>query len=556
MELYRDIVRQRTISSGQPVWDGLLSGVDLREGFPPADHKVLVATVGGGYLVGTQMESLLAIALRLRGAEVHVLLCDGVMPACQECTISWYPDEKRFAERGPSTRHCNVCFQPAREVYGSLGLVVHRYSDLITTVEVEEANRTARQLSIAEIPSYVVDGVHVGDHANAGALRFFARGTLDDSPEAEAILRRYFEAALLTHSATDRLLREFDFDVAVFHHGIYVPQGIVGDTARRRDVRVVNWNVAYRKNCFLFSHGDTYHHTLLSEPTCEWESMPWSDAMDAELTDYLRSRWSGVNDWISFHRDPMTSGETLAAETGVDLSKPCIGMLTNVIWDAQLHYQANAFPSMLDWAATTISYFADRPDLELLIRVHPAEVSGVMPSRQPFVEVIAGMFPAIPGNVHIIPAESKISTYAAMERCNAVLVFGTKTGVELSATGIPVIVAGEAWVRNKGITLDADSREAYQRLLDDLPLPGPLAPEIVARARKYAYHFFFRRMIPLEFAEQILGSKGFRWKLGTLADLAPGASRGLDVICDGILEGKAFVYPAEELSALSPVNGP
>ena len=35
------------------------------------------------------------------------------------------------------------------------------------------------------------------------------------------------------------LLRRIHFDCAVFHHGIYVPQGIIGEVARHERVRVV-----------------------------------------------------------------------------------------------------------------------------------------------------------------------------------------------------------------------------------------------------------------------------------------------------------------------------
>src|SRR3712207_8648577 len=41
--------------------------------------------------------------------------------------------------------------------------------------------------------------------------------------------------------------------------------------------------------------------------------------------------------------------------------------------------------------------------------------------------------------------------------------------VELAARGIPVIVAGEAWIRNKGLAQQADTREQYFALLDNLP---------------------------------------------------------------------------------------
>ena len=68
------------------------------------------------------------------------------------------------------------------------------------------------------------------------------------------------------------------------------------------------------------------------------------------------------------------------------------------------------------------------------------------------------------------------------------LIYGTKTGVELSL-GIPVVVAGEAWVRGKGVTLNASSPREYFRILDRLPLGRQLDEDTVRRARMYAYHF-------------------------------------------------------------------
>jgi hypothetical protein len=104
-----------------------------------------------------------------------------------------------------------------------------------------------------------------------------------------------------------------------------------------------------------------------------------------------------------------------------------------------------------------------------------------------------------------------------------------------------VIVAGEAWIRNKGITLDASSPEEYFRLLAQLPTPERLPAAQLARARRYAYHFFFNRMIPLPFIEPKAGYPIYRLKLGRLQQLLPGASPGLDTICEGILSKAPFV---------------
>ncbi len=137
-----------------------------------------------------------------------------------------------------------------------------------------------------------------------------------------------------------------------------------------------------------------------------------------------------------------------------------------------------------------------------------------------------------------------MSTYAVMERCDSVIIYNTKTGIEISSMGLPVLVAGEAWIRNKGFSLDATNREGYFRLLDRLPLKERLSEDKLILARKYAFHFFFRRMIPLPF---ITSPEKFKFSLEItdLNELMQGRDQGLDVICDGILNNRPFIYPAE-----------
>jgi hypothetical protein len=438
-----------------------------------------------------------------------------------------------------------VCFEPARRAYAPLGLPIHSYGALVTGEERSRAERLARTLSTAEIERHMADGVAIGEHARAGALRFYARGTLEEEPHADGVLRRYFTAALLTSAAVRRLLRTTPFAAVLSQHGIYVPQGVVGEVARQEQVRVVNWNVAYRKRRFIFSHGDTYHRTIMSEPTASWEGIEWTPALEREAMEYLDSRRHGGRDWIWFHERPVEDVGEIARRVGVDFSKPCVGLLTNVAWDAQVHYPARAFPSMLDWVWQTMAYFEKRRELQLIIRIHPAEARGTLPSRQPVAAEIRRQYPRLPDNVFVIGPEDPISTYATMLRCDAVIIYGTKTGVELASRGVPVIVAGEAWIRGKGVTMDAGSPEEYFRLLDRLPLGRRLPDAVVRRARTYAYHFFFRRMIPLEFTQPLAGWLPYRLDLRRLTECRPGRSAGLDVICDGILTGAEFTYPAE-----------
>lgn len=512
-------------------------------------ERILLATSVGGHLPVMTFNTLLAVALMLRGANVHMLLCDSILPACEHLT--WYKtaDLADFIKNGVSRQICHKCFDPAIAKCRALGIPVHTYSEFLTPTERKMASKISESLPFEEIPGFCLDSLRVGEHALAGALRFFARGTLEGEPKSEPVLRHYLMAALLTVYAARNCFDRFGFQSASFHHGIYVPQGLIGEVARQKAVRIANWQVAYRKKSFIFSHHDTYHHTMLTEPVETWKNIPWTPQIEADLMAYLKSRWQGTQDWIWFHDQPQENLNEIVKETGIDFSRPSVGLLTNVMWDAQLHYPANAFPSMKEWVVQTIRYFGQRPEIQLVIRVHPAELRGTVKSSQLISDEIHKSFPVLPPNVYVIPPESQISTYALMLQCNAAIIYGTKTGVELTSMGIPVIVAGEAWIRNKGLTLDAHSIPEYFQILDRLPLPRTTNDRQLEIARKYAYHFFFRRMIPVVCIEPSAGSSAYVVELNSLSELLPGKDPGLDVICNGILHGSDFIYPAELYSS-------
>ena len=548
ISLFYRWLRART--TGYSDWDSILrsdrtlwdSALDKSKN----GKKVLLATSIGSELAVTKLESMLGVALTLRSSSVHVLLCDMTLPACQACTIDRYPNQDFFIENGPAKDLCRDCFWPAEAMYKKLGFKVHRYGELLNSEDYAQAENISSTLSASKIQSFRFDDFAVGEHALAGALRFFARATLEGEPNAERILRNYFKASLLTAFVIRTLLNRIRFECVVMHHGIYVPQGLIGEVARKKDVRVVVWNVSYRKKSFIFSHKDTYHHTFVDEPVDKWEHMAWNKKTEKELMEYLKSRWQGTRDWISFQaKETNVDKKAIVEEFGLDLSKPCVGMLTNVMWDAQLHYPANAFTNMLEWVLFTIDYFSKKPEMQLLIRIHPAEIRGRIKSRQLVLAEIKKTFPTLPKNVFVIPPHSPASTYLAMSLCDTVIIYGTKTGVELTSMGIPVIVAGEAWIRNKGVSIDVSSKEEYIKVLERLPLKKKLDDETLKRARKYAYHFFFRRMIPIEYAESTGHWPPFKFRFKGFNDLQPGKDAGLDVICEGITDGSDFIFPSE-----------
>jgi len=505
---------------------------------------VLVATSVGSHPLAPAVDSLVAMSLWLRGAEPSFLLCDGALPACEACAYTEFSDPAEFVAQGPGRRLCRPCFARGERYYRPLPLPLHRYRDYVSEGEIAGLLGEANTMSLEECRTFEHEGLGLGEQVHAAMLRFFGKADLGSEPEALvlATARRYAAGALVAARVAERVLEHVDPEAVVCHHGIYVPQGVLGEVARRAGVRVVNWQPAYRDTTVIFSHGDTYHRTMISEPTEQWD-FGLTEAEEQELMRYLAARRQGKGDWTwvtpeAALRIESQKHERLVGELGLDTSRPIAGLLTNVLWDAQLYYEGIAFPDMLDWLWCTLDFFRARPDRQLLVRIHPHEVK--QGNRQPVGPEIERRYGELPPNITVVPHDHPYNTYSLMELCDVVLTYGTKTGVELVPVGIPVVVCGDAWIREKGLTHDISSREEYLELLERVHEFNRLDPETIARGRSYAYHYFFRRMIPLASLEP--GSRiPPSMRITTIEDLAPGRDPGLDVICDGIISGEPFV---------------
>lgn len=509
--------------------------------------KVLIATATGGNSALTPFETALAVALTLRGAEVHFLLCDKVLPACQNSSAA-AQDQNDFLANGPSM--CDWCFDCGTKSLTQLGLPVHNLSDFLNPSDRHNYAAKAADSSLEQILSSSENGIELKEIIQSAVFRYFARGDFEGEPNCLPVVRKYYEAAMISTCALTRIMEKFKFEQVISNQGLYVPQGAIVSVANKFGAHLSAWDLAYRSGCVHFTHEKTHIKAFAEELMSEWENIRWNNDTKSDIKQYLTSRWSGQFDWLKIvTKGAETPPVEIAKELKIDLNKPIMGLLTNVIWDEQLCYPKSAFKNQIDWLIRTVNYFKTRPDLQLLIRIHPAELSGWLRSRQLAMEEINNHCSPLPDNVFIIPPESPINTYKAMLLCDAVTIYGTTAGLELSCMKIPVIVAGEAWIRGKGFSIDTNSIDEYFEILAKLPLSEPLNEDKYDRALKFAFHCYLRQMIPLTIVEPT-GYENAPYKIKQLPLSAFGehADEGLDIICNGILKNSAFVFPHEKYS--------
>ena len=514
--------------------------------------KILIATSAGGLKSQIVFETAISLGLEKEGIDVEFLLCDEVLSACIMTTYSNISENNLIS--GKKIREkCSRCYEPTKNYLSNSGYNVVTLGNYITE---DQKNNILKKkfdhLNIDEIKNLKEENITIGEHAYSGTLRYYAKTNLNGEIKGKSVLIQYLKSALITKVAIENLFKEKNYDEVFLNHGIYVPQGIIIDVAKKFNLNSSTWCPGYRKKTFCLTRGDTYHRSLIYEDNSNWENFKFGSIEEKKILDYLKSRMIGKNDWIHFYKEkPNFDAKSYFTEKKIDPNKPLIGMATSVLWDAQIDFPSNCFDNCLDWVFDTIRFFKKNQDLQLIIRISPAEVNEIKPARQKVFDEIKKEFKDLPNNIFIVQPEETISSYAILRECHNIIIYGSRIGIEMAALGKPVIVCGEGFIRNKKIALDVTSRENYKKILNNLPIQENLMPkDYVMRAKKYAYHFFFRRMIELN----LISERKNKWPMWTISDESPRyineemEDPGYQSIIDAFVNERDFVFKNEEFN--------
>ncbi len=201
----------------------------------------------------------------------------------------------------------------------------------------------------------------------------------------------------------------------------------------------------------------------------------------ASLWENFARRWQGV---------PSGGGAQVRQILGLD-ERPIVLLATNVIGDSLTLGRQVFSDSMTEWLERTVRYFANHPDIQLVVRIHPGELITKGPS---VADVVHKALPSLPEHIHLVPADARVNTYDIVEIADLGLVYTTTVGLEMAMSGVPVIVVGNTHYRDKGFTLDPASWDNYFAMLSDSlssHTSARLTQVQVQQAWNYAYRFFF-----------------------------------------------------------------
>jgi len=282
-------------------------------------------------------------------------------------------------------------------------------------------------------------------------------------------------------------------DVVIVPNGTIQELGVVYRVARYLEIPVVTYEFGdQRQRLWLAQDSEV----MRQETDGMWRTYQGKTLTDVQL-ERLRSlfmaRQRGAI-WENFARlwqdTPTQGGEQARAALGLD-QRPVVLLATNVLGDSLTLGRQIFSRSMAEWISRTVQYFAGRPDVQFVVRVHPGEV---LTHGLSMAEVVRQVLPRLPEHIRLIGPKDKMNTYDLIEVADLGLVYTTTVGLEMALNGLPVVVAGQTHYRGRGFTCDPESWVAYFKMLGqmlDNPANHRLSRAQIERAWQYAYRFFF-----------------------------------------------------------------
>ncbi|MGE5506103.1 MAG: hypothetical protein ACM31L_16905 [Actinomycetota bacterium] len=177
-----------------------------------------------------------------------------------------------------------------------------------------------------------------------------------------------------------------------------------------------------------------------------------------------------------------TDRAEIAAQFGWDPKKPIVGVFSSCFFDYPHCFNMSNFRDFIDWLEVTLTVAREVPDVQWLVRAHPAEqwYGG---------ECLAERFPAWEApNVRLaLPGWNGAAVQASVD---ALITMHGTVGVEAPLNGMPVMVADRGWYHDIGFVYAPESRQAYMDALRRRWWEGLMTPAVDRRAHLFAgMHF-------------------------------------------------------------------
>ena len=260
--------------------------------------------------------------------------------------------------------------------------------------------------------------------------------------------------SLKTYFALKRLMAEHKYNALITYNGMYATNNVAGYVARSFGCKTWSLHAGHH---LVDRFGTMYMYEsttlpVLSYKKQEWEedrSVPVSSDAAAKVTQHVFELIKATNRFV--YSSPLGDIDVDALRSTFGVMPNCKLLLATMssadeIYGAKMAgvlkdgNEAPLFENNYEWIKFLIESVGKRPDLHLIIRVHPREFPNKRETKvTQNSDNLRALLSELPNNVSANWPEQEISLYGLAHIVDIVLNASSSAGIEMSALGLPVV---------------------------------------------------------------------------------------------------------------------
>ncbi|HUO69165.1 MAG TPA: hypothetical protein VMU39_00185 [Solirubrobacteraceae bacterium] len=478
-------------------------------------------------------------ALKLRGADVQYVLCDGLYTDCDQF----------WAAVSPRPPHaCTICQAQVTKLVADMGMDFQWLGRYLMPEEPRKARRWEQSLATDELLTATFGDWRVADWVCSSLQSHFRASELVISDAAvEQGVRSYLFSGLTACFALDRLLAETAPDVMLLFNGRQSSTRVALELARARDIRVVVHERGPRaETLLLVENASCQSLEPIRRYWREWGDVPLTpDELEAAAGIMTAREHGRDTGWLPYTGALQPSNE-LMARLSLSADRPVWVLFTSSDDEAAGNEEfSSPFGSQREWIKRTIEHARRNSQIDLVIRVHPNTGSRRSNgANQTQLAQMRSLVPTLPPNVRMIDAEDETSAYSLMDLCSVGLVWMSTVGLELACKGKNVVIAAGNYAAGTSFVHTVEDADGYEEILESLLAvpPGTVSAEVRRSALRLTYGMFFRLRVHFPLVRMPDPQNG-ELAYTSLDELLPGRDDGVDRCARVILDGERVCPP-------------
>lgn len=414
--------------------------------------KVLFFAPHSGIWVHAFPEALVAEALVRHGHDVVYITCGKVFS--QQCVVM---DAARVGWQSEEHQREQVCWQCAaskdllRREFSLNGYDLAQVLDADDYAQVEDILARTTPESFQDL---VVEAVPVGRLATYELLLRHKKLSLDLTEHEWREYQISLRYVLLSLFGARKILDRERPDHIVVYNSLYSVNRTLCMLGERRGVPHyflhAGGNLAHRLQSLMFGREYTFRYVKrLIEKWPKFRQRPCSPGLMRQITDHFLVLFGGSSAFTfssGAGKSPRDLSQFFGVATGqrvlvATMSSYDERFAAEVVGALPSDY-SQIFPRQVDWIRALIKWVSTRPDLFLLIRVHPREFPGTMRSggKSEHAKLLEQLFATLPSNVRVNWPTDEVSIYDLADIADVFLNAWSTAGKEMSLLGLPVVI--------------------------------------------------------------------------------------------------------------------